>query len=472
MPSPDAVVVGSGPNGLAAAIVLAQAGYSVLVQEAADSIGGGTRSAPLTLPGFTHDVCSAVHPLALASPFFQTLPLADHGLRWIEPPVPLAHPLDDGPPALLARSIEATGRTLGSDAARYRSLIEPFVTDWEQLIPELLAPPHLPHRPLLLARFGLQALRSGQGLAMGHFQGDRARALFAGLGAHAAVPLTWRGSGAIGLVLAAAGHAVGWPIPAGGSQALANALASYFRSLGGTIVTSTPVRSLAELPSSSVVLLDLTPRQVLRIAGDQLPSAYHRSLERYRYGPGTYKVDWALTGPVPWKAPECALASTVHLGGSLEEIIRAEEAPWKGEHAERPFVLLTQPSLFDPTRAPPGQHTAWAYCHVPHGSTFDMTARIEAQVERFAPGFRDLILARSSMGPAALERHNANLVGGDIGGGANTLFRLLFGPALRRVPYSTPNQRLYLCSSSTPPGGGVHGMCGYHAARAVLKAWQ
>ncbi len=302
-------------------------------------------------------------------------------------------------------------------AVSYRALMEQFVADWEQLCDDLLAPPHLAHHPLLLARFGFRALRSGQGLAKGHFKGERARALFGGLAAHAAVPLTWPGSAAIGLVLAAAGHAVGWPIAAGGSQALANALASYFRSLGGAIVTGTPVRSLTDVPPAPVVLLDLTPRQVLQIVGNALPPAYRRSLDRYQYGPGTYKLDWALAAPVPWKAPECALAAPVHLGGSLHEIAAAEAAPWEGRQAERPFVLLTQPSLFDPTRAPKGQHTAWAYCHVPNGSTCDMTDRIEAQVERFAPGFRNLILARSSMGPADLERGNANLVGGDIGGG-------------------------------------------------------
>ena len=347
--------------------------------------------------------------------------------------------------------------------------MDPLVHSWKQLWPDLLAPLHLPLHPVELARFGRRAIQSAEGLIRARFRGLRAQALFGGLAAHGATPLDWIGSAAIGLVLAISGHAVGWPLAAGGSQTLANALAAHFRSLGGTILTASPVQSLNELRLARTVLLDLTPREVLRIASDHLPSSFRRSLESYRYGPGSYKVDWALSGPVPWKAPDCALAATVHLGGRLEEIAAAEQSPWDGTVAERPFVLLVQPSLFDPSRAPAERHTAWAYCHVPNGSSYDMTDRIEAQVERFAPGFRDLVLAKHVMGPAQLERRNANLVGGDIGGGANTIRRILFGPRIRRVPYATGNDRVYLCSSSTPPGGGVHGMCGYYAAQAVLR---
>ena len=471
MPSYDAVIVGSGPNGLAAAIVLARAGRSVLVREASATLGGGARSEALTLPGFVHDVCSAIHPLAAGSPFFRTMPLVEHGLRWVEPPVQLAHPFDDAPPALLQRSIEETGETLGEyDAARYGALLRSFVANWERLAPDALAPLHVPRHPLLLARFGLQAFRSAAGLVTSSFRGTQARALIAGIAAHAAVPLTWPATASFGLVLGIAGHAVGWPIPIGGSQSLANALASYLRSLGGEIQTDAPVRSLGELPDARSVLLDLTPRQVVRVAGERLPAGYRQSLERYAYGPGVFKVDWALSGPVPWRWPEGGRAGTVHLGGTLEEMIAAEQAPWGGKHAERPLVLVAQPSVFDPTRAPEGQHTLWGYCHIPNGSTFDMTARIEAQIERFAPGFRDLILARRASGPRELESHNPNLIGGDISGGANTLGQLFLRPVAQRVPYATPVRGLYICSSSTPPGGGVHGMCGYHAARAALKA--
>ena len=466
----DAIVVGSGPNGLAAAIVLARAGLSVLVREAQQTIGGGVRSAELTLPGFLHDVCSAIHPMAVSSPFFRSLPLASHGLEWIQPPLPLAHPLDDAPPAVLDRSLELTAATVGPDGDRYRGLLSPFTRNWDELAPEILAPTlRMPSHPLLMARFGLQALRSASGLARTAFRGPRARALFAGLTAHSIVALDQPGTSAIGLVLAAAGHAEGWPIPSGGSQQIASALALYLRSLGGTIESNAPVDTIESLPAARAVLLDLTPRQVMQIAAKRLPANYLRSLGRFKYGPGIFKLDWALAGPIPWRYPDCARAGTIHLGGSLEEIERGEKAAWNGSHVENPFVLLAQPSLFDPIRAPSGKHTGWAYCHVPNGSTQDMTEAIERQVERFAPGFRDLVLARHTRNTAQIEQGNANLVGGDIGGGANNLRQLLIRPVLSLDPYRTPAKGLYLCSSSTPPGGGVHGMCGYHAARSALK---
>ncbi len=466
---PDAIVVGSGPNGLAAAIALVRAGCSVLVLEAAETVGGGTRTAELTLPGFRHDVCSAIHPLGLGSPYLRTLPLEEHGLEWIQPPVPLAHPFDDGTAALLERSVEATGETLGPDAGSYRRLMSPLVARADTLLGELLGPFRLPRHPLLLSRFGLSAILPAERLARRRFEGERARGLFAGLAAHSMLPLTASPSAAFGLMLGLLGHHVGWPVPRGGSQAIADALASYLRSLGGEIECGRPVASLEELPPARAVLLDVTPRQLIRIAGDRLPSGYRRRLERYRYGPGVFKLDLALDGPIPWQAQECARAATVHLGGTLEEIADSEAAPSRGEHAERPYVLLAQQSLFDPTRAPEGKHTAWAYCHVPNGSAVDMTGRIEAQIERFAPGFRDRVLARHAWGPAELERYNANYVGGDINGGVQDLRQHFTRPVARRVPYSTPAKGVYLCSSSTPPGGGVHGMCGWWAAQAALR---
>ena len=469
MKSYDAVVVGSGPNGLAAAIVLAQRGLSVQVREANSTIGGGARSAELTLPAFVHDICSAVHPLGVGSPFFQTLPLAEHGLEWIHPTAPLAHPLDDQPACLLERSIEETAATISPDGRAYESLVAPLVRSWEALSSEILGPLHLPRHPLLMARFGLSALRSASAVANQRFRGPRAKALLAGLAAHSILPLNRSASAAIGLVLALAGHAVGWPIPRGGAQKISDALADYLRSLGGEIVTDAPVRSAKDLPPARAVLFDLTPRQVLRIAADELPGGYRRKLQAFRYGPGIFKLDWALTAPIPWSAPECLRAATVHVGGTLEQIAESESAAWEGKHAGNPFVLLAQPTLFDPSRAPAGSHTAWAYCHVPHGSTKDMTLPIEKQVERFAPGFRDLVAGRCSMTSHDVERHNANNVGGDIGGGANLLGQLLARPILSLNPYRIPRKGWYLCSSSTPPGGGVHGMCGYHAARAALR---
>jgi phytoene dehydrogenase-like protein len=466
----DAVVVGSGPNGLAAAIELARAGRSVLVREAADEIGGGVRSAELTLPGFVHDVCSAIHPMAAASPFFRTLPLDEHGLVWIEPPLPLAHPLDGGRVALLARSVEATAQGLGGDARSYLRVFAPLVRAWKQLEPELLGPLlHVPRHPLALARFGLDALWPAHAFARRKFKGEAARGLFAGLSAHSIMPLEAFATASFGLVLGVAGHAVGWPLPRGGSQRIADALASYLRSLGGEIATGQAVASLQELDAETI-LCDVTPRQFLELAGERLDGRYRRALSRFRYGPGVFKVDWALSEPIPWAAAECADAGTVHLGGTLDEIAASERAVARGVTPSLPFVLLAQPTLFDASRAPEGQHTAWAYCHVPNGSTEDMTAVIEAQVERFAPGFRERILGRHTAGPADLERRNANLIGGDIGGGANDLRQLIARPSLRAIPYATPLDGVYLCSASTPPGGGVHGMCGYLAARAAVRA--
>ncbi|WP_437589031.1 phytoene desaturase family protein [Sorangium sp. So ce1000] len=465
----DALVIGAGPNGLAAAGVLARAGCSVLLIEARETLGGGARTAELTLPGFLHDVCSAIHPMAVASPLFRALPLADLGLSWVHPPSPLAHPFDDGTAAVLERSIEETGRTLGADARAYAALMGPLVEHAGALLPEILGPLRWPRHPLVMARFALRAVRSATGLARSYFRGEHARALFAGCATHATIPLDRLLASAIGLALAVAGHARGWPCARGGSQAITAALSAYFRSFGGEIEVGRRVVSVDELPAAKAILFDLTPRQIVRIAGDRLPARYVRRLERYRYGPGVFKVDWALDGPIPWKAPACLRAATVHVGGTLEEIEAGEAAVWRGEYPARPFVLVAQQSLFDPTRAPSGKQVAWAYCHVPHGGRLDMTAVIEAQIERFAPGFRDRILGRSARSPADLERYNANYVGGDIAGGVTDAGQLFTRPVARLDPYSTPNRSLYICSSSTPPGGGVHGMCGYFAARTALR---
>jgi phytoene dehydrogenase-like protein len=466
---PDAIVVGSGPNGLAAAIALAREGVSVRVLEAADVVGGGMRSEELTLPGFVHDVCSAIHPLAVASPFFRSIPLDELGVEWIESPAALAHPFDDGTAAVLERSPAATGETLGDDAKRYQRVFQPLAESVDSILDDLLAPLHVPTHPIAFARFGALAGLPAAALARLAFRGSRARGFFAGLSAHSLLPLTQPATAAFGLTLGMLGHAVGWPFPRGGSQRLADALAAYLRSLGGEIETCRRVESLAELGDTPAVLLDVTPRQMVAMAGEALPDNYRRRLERYRYGPGVFKVDWALDGPIPWRAEQCARSATVHLGGTLEEIVASEREPWRGSVSERPYVLLAQQSLFDPSRAPEGRHSAWAYCHVANGSTIDMTERIENQVERFAPGFRGRILARSALGPAQLEAHDANLVGGDINGGAADLRQLFTRPVARRSPYTTPLPGVFICSASTPPGGGVHGMCGLHAARAALR---
>jgi phytoene dehydrogenase-like protein len=465
----DAVVVGAGPNGLAAAITLAQAGRSVVIYEARETIGGGCRSAELTLPGFVHDVCSAIHPLAAASPFFRTLPLEQFGLEWVHSPAPLAHPFDDGTAAVLERSVEATAAGLGADGAAYRALFDPLLRDWELITEVFLGPLRPTVQVLGLAGFGLRAVRSASGLAESSFTTERARALLAGISAHAMLPLDQMPSASFGLMLALAGHAVGWPVPRGGSQRLADALAAYLRSLGGEIRTGVEVRTLDELPPARAILCDVTPRQLLRLAGDRLSPSYQRRLARFRYGPGIFKLDLALDGPIPWRSAECARAATVHLGGTLAEMAESERAVWQGRVVERPYVLLAQQSLFDATRAPAGKHTVWAYCHVPSGSTLDVTERIEAQIERFAPGFRDRILARHTLNAAQMERYNPNYIGGDIAGGVSDLWQLFTRPTINPIPYATPDDHLFLCSSSTPPGAAVHGMCGYYAAQTVLR---
>jgi phytoene dehydrogenase-like protein len=462
-----AFVIGSGPNGLAAAIVLAQAGLSVEVFEAQAQPGGAVRTLPLTLPGFRHDFGSAVHPMAAGSPFFQTLPLADHGLHWIHGDAPLAHPLDDGTAVVLERNLAHAEMALGEDGDAWRSLLEPIVASWHEFAADSLGPLiRIPRHPFLMARFGLYAFQPAQTIAAKHFRSPRTRALFAGLAAHSFLSLDEPLSSAIGLVLAAAAHAVGWPIPRGGAQSLTDALIGELQENGGKVSTSHRISSLSEL-DTGITVADLTPRQLVTVAGERLQPAYRHALSRYRYGPGAFKVDYALSSPVPWQAPECRRSITVHLGGTMEEIAEAEATVSRGEHPECPFVLLAQPTLFDPTRAPEGRHIAWAYCHVPNGSVLDMTDRIESQIERFAPGFRDCILARHVSPPATLESMDENLVGGDINGGALTLGQFLLRPAIRNYYTGTPN--LYLCSSSTPPGGGVHGMCGYRAASLALK---
>ncbi|WP_460925049.1 phytoene desaturase family protein [Pontibacter brevis] len=464
----DAVVVGSGPNGLAAAVTMQEAGLSVLLLEAKATIGGGLRSAELTLPGFVHDICSAIHPLAAESPYFKTLPLAAHGLEYVTPPVSAAHPFDNGTAATLRSSIEETARLLGRDENSYQKLIRPLVRDWPDIAKTALGPLRIPSHPVAMGQFGLNALQSAVFLANFRFKTTEARGLWAGMAAHSIQPLTNTATSAIGLVLMAMGHIKGWPLPKGGSQAIAKALASYFESLGGKVETNFPVSSLKQLPSAHAVLFDVTPKQLLQIAGHRFSSLYQWQLERYRYGMGVFKVDWALDGPIPFTAAECKLAGTVHLGNTLEEITASEYVSHKGGHPEKPFVLLAQQSLFDPTRAPDGKQTAWAYCHVPNGSKVDMTEAIEKQVERFAPGFRDRILARHVMNTSEMEAYNANYIGGDINGGIIDVGQLFTRPALRLSPYRTSAKGLYICSSSTPPGGGVHGMCGYHAARRAL----
>lgn len=464
----DAVVVGSGPNGLAAAITLARAGRSVLVVEGQPTIGGAVRSGALTLPGFVHDLGSAVHPFAVGSPFFRRLPLDEHGLHWVHPEAPLAHPLDDGTVAILERSLRTTAAGLGVDGAPYLRLMGPVVRDWDQIVPAILGPLRLPRHPVSVARFGTRAVWPAGPLAMFLFRTPGARALLGGLSAHACLPLESPPTAAVGLVLAALAHRVGWPFPKGGAQALSDAMASYLRRLGGEIVVDHSVEDLDQLPVARVILCDTAPRDLARLAARRFPERYLRALRAFRHGPGVFKLDWALSGPIPWTAQGCKRAGTVHLGGTLGEIAAAERASWRGEVSERPYVLLGQPTLFDPSRAPAGAQVAWAYCHVPRGSAVDMTQRIEAMVERFAPGFQALILARHVMAPADLERSNPNLIGGDITAGVSDLRQLFFRPTLGFTPYRTPSQGLYLCSASTPPGPGVHGMCGYHAARTAL----
>jgi phytoene dehydrogenase-like protein len=453
---------------LAAAIVLAKAGFAVDVREAASVAGGAARSAQLTLPGFMHDLGSAVHPMAVASPFFSTLPLAEAGLHWIYPSAELAHPLDDGTAVMLERDIQDTASQLGTDGAAYRRLFNPLLANWDGLRHDLLKAIGWPRHPIAMARFGVLGLRSARAVADSHFKGTRARALFAGLAAHSFLPLESPLSSAFGLVLGIAGHAVGWPVPQGGAQSIANALVTCLQKAGGTVTINTPVLSLRDL--GDPVLLDVTPRQLLTLGGEQIPPSFRRQLQRYRYGPGVFKVDWALSQPIPWRARECLRAGTVHLGGSFDEIAASERAPGRGAMSDRPFVLLSQPTLFDPSRAPAGKHVAWAYCHVPNGWSGSALEAIESQVERFAPGFRECILGRAVFGTEAMQAWNANLVGGDINGGSFAGSQFFLRPTWRQ--YATPLRGVYLCSSSTPPGGAVHGMCGYWAAQCVLRHYK
>jgi phytoene dehydrogenase-like protein len=464
----DAIIVGSGPNGFAAAILLQQNGLSVLLIEGKEAIGGGLRSAELTLPGYIHDICSAVHPLAVASPFFAQLPLDKFGLEYIYPEIAAAHPFDNGTAALLKGTVDETARLLGADEQIYRELIGQTVNDWPLIADDILAPLHFPKHPMAMAGFGLKALTSASYLSK-RFKTPEAKAFFAGMAAHSIQPLTNAATSAIALVLLASGHLKGWPIPKGGSGRIAGALTAYFISLGGKVETNVYVTSLKQLPSAHSVLFDVTPRQLLQIAGHTFSSLYKWQLERYRYGMGVFKVDWALSTPIPFKAQDCKQAGTLHIGNSFEEIANGAQQIWNNIHPEKPFVLLAQPTVFDASRAPVGKHTAWAYCHVPNGSEKDMTEAIENQVERFAPGFKDTILARHTMNTAQMEAHNPNYIGGDINGGAIDISQLFTRPALRWSPYKTSARGIYICSSSTPPGGGVHGMCGYHAAKQALK---
>jgi phytoene dehydrogenase-like protein len=469
MSAPDVVVVGSGPNGLAAAVALAQAGLGVLVLEGHDEPGGGMRTAELTLPGFHHDVCSGCHPMGVLSPFFRTLPLEAHGLAWARPAASVAHPLEGEPAVVLERSLVETARGLGEDARAYERLLAPFVEDPHGLLEDVLAPLRVPRHPLRMMRFGLAGMRSAAGLARARFRGRRAQALLAGCAAHSVLPLERAITAAVGLVFCVTGHAEDWPVARGGSAAIARALAGVLAAHGGRIETGRWVRGLADLPPARAYLFDTSPEQLAQVAGPVLPAGYVRRLRRYRYGPAVFKLDWALDGPIPWTDPRVLRASTVHVGGTLEEVSASEAAVWRGEAPARPFTLVIQQSALDSTRAPEGKHTGYAYCHVPARCPVDMTPAIEAQIERFAPGFRDRILARHATSPADLERYNPANVGGAITGGVADLAQLFARPVARWCPYATPNPRFFIGSASTPPGGGVHGMCGYHAARAILR---
>lgn len=461
-----ACVVGSGPNGLAAAIVLAQAGLEVDVFEAEATPGGAVRTMELTLPGFKHDFGSAVHPLGAGSPFFSSLPLHEHGLEWIHSPATVAHPLDDGTAIVLERDLQTAAKSLGSDGTAWLGLVAPFVERWRDFAAEILRPlPAIPRHPWLMARFGVDALLSAKTIAA-RFRSERTQALFAGLAAHSFLSLDETLSGAFGTIMAITTHAVGWPIPRGGSQSLTNALSSYLASIGGRIKTSSRVTSIEDLSNYAAILCDVTPRQLLAIAGQRFTDSYRRALQQFRYGPGVFKVDYALSDPIPWKAPACLRAASVHLGGSFAEIAASEKSMRNGQVADRPFVILVQPSLFDSSRAPTGKHTAWAYCHVPNGSKVDMLEKVETQIERSAPGFRDVVLARRVFSPSDLESMDANLVGGDIAGGVTDIRQFLFRPTARH--YATSAKDVFICSASTPPGGGVHGMCGYHAATTAI----
>lgn len=468
-PEFDAVVVGAGPNGLSAAIELARSGFRVCVLEAEETPGGGARTEALTLPGFIHDVCSAIHPMAAVSPFFKSLPLEPHGVRWIHPPIALAHPLQEGSAAVLYSSLSQTAVSLGRDAASYEKLLSTFVQQSDRFFSNILKPIRVPSDPWLLFKFGWRGLLSADALIQRYFQGSKARALFAGCAAHSLLALDDLGSSSFAIPLMVAAHAVGWPLAEGGSQTVIQALIRYLESLGGLLRTGTRVKSMGDIPSCRVTLLDTTPAQLVQIARSRLPGRYCKKLSKFKHGPGVFKIDWALDAPIPWIASECGQAGTVHVGGSAEEIARSEKLVATGQHSENPFVIVAQPSLFDSTRAPAGKHVAWGYCHVPNGSDRDMTEAIEGAIERFAPGFRDRIIARHTISAVKFQSHNANMIGGDIGGGSNRLPQFLLRPALQWNPYTTANPDLFLCSSSTPPGAGVHGMCGYWAARTAIR---
>ncbi|GBF38272.1 phytoene desaturase family protein [Leptospira johnsonii] len=465
----DICIIGSGPNGLAAASVLAGSGLSVLILEASDTIGGGLRTKELTLPGFHHDVCSAAHPMGILSPYLKTLPLEKHGLKWIEPEASVAHPLDGESAVLLKLSLEETAENLGADKKSYIKLISPFLKNPEGLLSDALAPLGIPKHPFLLARFGLLGLRSAKSIANSWFKEERAKALFAGCAGHSIFPLDKFLSGALGLLFSLTGHVRSWPVVEGGSEMIAKSLESYLKGLGVKIQTNYKVSNLSQLPKTKAILFDTSPDQLGSVAGNTLSSSYIRRISSFNYGPGVFKMDWALDGPIPWKDPRCLQASTVHVGGKLSEIAKAESEVWSGKHPDRPYMLVVQQSQFDPTRAPKGKHTGYAYCHVPSGSTKDMTETLENQIERFAPGFKDRILARHSMNTKDFYSYNLNYIGGAITGGAADLPQAFFRPIAKMNPYTTPNPHIYICSASTPPGGGVHGMCGYYAAKAVLK---
>ncbi|MEE2756215.1 MAG: NAD(P)/FAD-dependent oxidoreductase [Myxococcota bacterium] len=465
----DAVVVGSGPNGFSAAIYLAQQGCRVCLIEGKPSVGGGMRTRELTRPGFRHDICSAAHPMAILSPFMKRLPLADFGLEWIEPPAAFSHPLDDEKSVIMWSDLQRTAGQMGADSHAYRRLVEPFLKNPDVLFEDLLAPLKWPKAPLQMLRFGLSAIRSATGFANSRFKGPQAKALFAGCAAHSIMDLDRPLTAALGLIFSISGHLTNWPIVRGGTEGLTVALSRYFESLGGQIITNHHVQNPSDLPRSRVYLFDTSPQQLVDINRPHLPERYCRRLSRYRYGPGVFKIDWALREPIPWRDPMTAQAATVHIGGSMHDIAAAEKAMWLGQHPEKPFVLLCQQSLFDDTRAPSGHHTGYAYCHVPAGSIQDQTQAIESQVERFAPGFRDIIIERHVMNTQALTRHNPNYIGGAIAGGIADWRQLFSRPVLRLNPYTTPNPRIFICSSSTPPGGGVHGMCGFYAARTAFR---
>lgn len=465
----DVVVIGSGPNGLASAIELARNGLKVLILEAAETIGGGTRTAELTLPGFHHDVCSAVHPLAALSPYLKTLPLENYGLEWLYPEFSVAHPLDNEPSVILSKSIKETANQLGSDQKAWLNLLDGFIDNGEGVLKDILGPLRFPKNPAPFLKFGLKAMQPAVSLAGSKFKDERAKALFSGLAAHSVLPLDYKFSSAIGMVLALSGHLIDWPVAKGGSINITKAMASYFRSLGGEIETSFHVRHLKRLPSAKIYMFDTDPLQLANIASNELPGSYKKRLLKFNYGPGIFKIDWALNGSIPWNDSNCLKASTVHVGGTLEEIAKSEHMAWDGKYCDRPFILVCQQSEIDSTRAPEGKQTGYAYCHVPNGSTMDMTNVIEQQIERFAAGFRDLILKRHITNTASLSAYNPNFVGGAITGGASNFSQLFTRPVFRWDPYTTPNEKIFICSASTPPGGGVHGMCGYWAAQSVLK---